>query len=526
MPRSCNRLRLDYFKYHTHGVKVPKIPSDTVLPGIMDLPQLELREKKIFNDLTENFLLFSLDELDTEEEISDGLFSIEQIGKDFRHIHVEIQDQLKDDDAHAQRYPAYDDTLKRIRSFQKIARSKLKELKLSERGMKLTSDAEKLESEKLRLQNEKHAREQEVRDSILVDESLIRDKVIIEIEDFTGDSISSIEKFCSRLEHLLDEYFSLISRAKIAFGNDFDTQQKPRFDATVSEIRAQIKAGKVRMLKLSKDAQDQLVEDQLDRETRAAASERNEQRLIASALSEEIVLRCDGLTEKCNYFSLQDFDDFKILECSKELVGIDTECREILTKFTRFSQVSSHCDPNMVSHTRDVKEQALKCRNTYAMTLHDLMMERDITEEKLKKSLATPIDLEKFTGFNSKMDIYTFRSEFERLIQPGRQKIYWLDILRRNYLSGAALTLVEQVTSIDEAWKKLLTSFGDVRLLLQNKLASLDNITILEGLSDVKLVQTLTKLTNIMIDLSNLAVQHNLLYRRRSRENSCDRWPF
>ena len=90
------------------------------MPGIMDLLLLELREKKIFNDLTENFLLFSLDELDTEEEISDGLYSIEQIGKDFRHIHVEIQDQMTD---------VYEDTIKKIRSFQKIARFKLKELK-------------------------------------------------------------------------------------------------------------------------------------------------------------------------------------------------------------------------------------------------------------------------------------------------------------------------------------------------------------------------------------------------------------
>ena len=102
---------------------------------------LLLFSKKIFNDLTENFLLFSLDEWDTEEDISDGLFSIEQIGKDFLHIHVEIQDQLKDDDAHAQRYPAYEDTLKRIRSFQKIAHSKLKELKLSKGCLLYTSDA-------------------------------------------------------------------------------------------------------------------------------------------------------------------------------------------------------------------------------------------------------------------------------------------------------------------------------------------------------------------------------------------------
>ena len=28
------------------------------------------------------------------------------------------------------------------------------------------------------------------------------------------------------------------------------------------------------------------------------------------------------------------------------------------------------------------------------------------------------------------MDIYTFRSEFERIVQPSRQSIYWLDALK------------------------------------------------------------------------------------------------
>ena len=451
MSRSCNRFPIDYKEYHTRGVKTPrKLPQVTVLPGKMDLQHLELREKKVRNDLIECFLTFRIEDLVSDAEISEGLYSIEQVGKDFRHLHVEIKDQINDDEAYAQRHPTYEETMKKIRSYTTIARAKLREVKADSEGKVLT-DTEKMELERLRVENEKRAREQEVRQSILIDESVIRDKVDIEIEDFSGDDLNSLKNFCSRLENLLDEYFKLVSRAKISFGGDFDTHQKPLFDKTITEIRCQIKAGRAQMLRLSKTAQDQLLEDQLDREARSAASERNEQRLVASALSEELELLCNGLTEKCDYLHLQDYDDFKILECSKELVGIDTELRAILTKFTRFSQVSSHCDQEMVYRTRSAKEQALKCRNSYAMKLHDLMMERDISEEKLKKSLATPIELDKFSGFGSKMDIYTFRSEFERLIQPGRQKIYWLDILRRNYLSGSALTLVEQTTSIDEA---------------------------------------------------------------------------
>ena len=44
---------------------------------------------------------------------------------------------------------------------------------------------------------------------------------------------------------------------------------------------------------------------------------------LATALSEETALRCNGLIEKYDYFKLEDFDDFKILEWSKDLYGID-----------------------------------------------------------------------------------------------------------------------------------------------------------------------------------------------------------
>ena len=58
------------------------------------------------------------------------------------------------------------------------------------------------------------------------------------------------------------------------------------------------------------------------------------------------------------------------------------------------------------------------------MKLHDIITARDISEEKLKKSSLMPIELPKFHGFGSKLDIYNFKSEFQRLMQPKVQSIY------------------------------------------------------------------------------------------------------
>ena len=86
-----------------------------------------------------------------------------------------------------------------------------------------------------------------------------------------------------------------------------------------------------------------------------------------------------------------------------------------------------------------------------------------------------------------------------------------MDALKINYLTGPAFTLVERTETLDEVWKKLIKAYGNVKLLLQNKLSCLDEIENFEKLKgDEKIAQYLAKLINIMIDLSTLAQKHNL----------------
>ena len=109
------------------------------------------------------------------------------------------------------------------------------------------------------------------------------------------------------------------------------------------------------------------------------------------------------------------------------------------------------------------------------------------------------------------MNIYTFHNEFQKLVEPALQKKYWPDYLKKNYLSGAALTSVETIEDINNIWKKLFESFGDTRLLLQNKLGHLDKISIswkIKG--DEKIALAIAVLINSMMELSSLATKHSL----------------
>ena len=142
---------------------------------------------------------------------------------------------------------------------------------------------------------------------------------------------------------------------------------------------------------------------------------------VALILSKEIDSRSSSIIKKCDSKKLSDLDDFKILECSKNIPSIDTELCEVLSKFTEFSKITSlYTDDsdNLVVRTCKAKEDAINSRDSYGIKLHKIITDRDISEEKLKKSSLIPLELPKFKGFDSKFDIFTFKSEFERLIQP------------------------------------------------------------------------------------------------------------
>ena len=268
-------------------------------------------------------------------------------------------------------------------------------MKISEEGSSISEDVWRDEV-KLRREQEENFK---VRDSILVEESVLHDKIEIEIDDISSDDKDSLEKSCIRLQNLLDEYFSLVSRAKIAFGSDF-SKQESLFEDTKTLLRKKLKVNKSRISELIDLETQKCLEEKLAAEKRAADSKREEKVSAALALAEEIEFRAKRIIDMCDYLSLENLDDFKILDLSKNLPVVDCDLKEVIDKMSKFNFITSTlCDPNDpdVLKIRDVKSQALDCRNKYAMRLHDIMKTRDINEEKLKQSLNTPIDLGKFS---------------------------------------------------------------------------------------------------------------------------------
>ena len=78
-------------------------------------------------------------------------------------------------------------------------------------------------------------------------------------------------------------------------------------------------------------------------------------------------------------------------------------------------------------------------------------------------------------------------------------------------MEGQAFQLVKEIYDINEIWKRLELSLGNVSLLLTNKFKEIkDNTPLWKIKNDEKLVQSVTKIENCMIELSSLAKKHKI----------------
>ena len=463
------------------------------------MAQSSLNEKKvlelqIFDDIKyiyDNNAV--LDDLETVEDLNEVLEEISLLNKQYRHVHVELKFLMGD--AYADAYKEYDQRLEGMKKFISSVKKRIK-----------TLNSSKVESDKNNLTS-----------ALKIEEGIFRERFDKELVEFRLDNVVEIRENCSKLEALLQEYYRLFSKAKIGLAGDFEAVFAKTFDDMITLIRDKIDEGKKAVAKIESDLEENAAKAKAKHEQELQEQFLAEQKFQAGVLLSEIQNRCDALAKKCRSSVLNDLSDFQIFEQQKNMESVDKEMREIFGKVTAFSKIAATCGEekaDMLKNAEALQAKALKARNVYAQELHTISTTRDISEEKLKNLSSLTIELPKFQGYESKMDIYTFRSEFEKVIQTKHQKRYWIDILKKNYLSGPAFTLVEKLENIEEVWKKLIEAYGNVKLLLQTKMNSLDklgNLDLVEG--DEKLANALAKIINVMTELSTLAQRHNLEYK-------------
>ena len=153
----------------------------------------------------------------------------------------------------------------------------------------------------------------------------------------------------------------------------------------------------------------------------------------------------------------------------------------------------------------------IKLKESYSQCIDNEMRNREITKQELFNESKLKINLPKFSGYESKIDIYTFQSKFMKVHKRATPTRMMADVLKNNLLERPALSLVRSVTDIDEIWKRLKAAYGDPKLLLKRKIAEIGKINHLFKIRDTgKIVDALSKIINTMKDLEKLAKDHNI----------------
>ena len=149
-------------------------------------------------------------------------------------------------------------------------------------------------------------------------------------------------------------------------------------------------------------------------------------------------------------------------------------------------------------------------KESYERYISNEITKREIAKEKSFQVSTLNINLNKFKGYGSELDIYSFQYEFEKLHLKTTPKKMLPDLLKYNYLAEPALALVKSLDDINEIWTRLKKAYGDPKTLLANKLASVKKIGPLWKVSGERLKDSLISLINGMTDLITLSKYHGI----------------
>ena len=349
-----------------------------------------------------------------------------------------------------------------------------------------------------------------------------------DIEDFFDtydlDALTEdfeIQQYVDKLSDIKRDFRRICAQLKKVEGENYAANY-PGNDASLADLSEKFKTAyqKLSDLKRASNKEEAKMIELVEQNEKLALQERlkvqkdEEKRVLdcAENLKFEIEIRGKAIDKKCSVV-LSDLTGYEVLDIKKCEEKYYTEHRELIDKVSSFEKFVMPCGASAdkirqeVVHVRDKSTTTL---DTFIKSLTDHIKTNDISEEKLKNSSVLDIKLQKFKGHQSDMDVYTFRAEFKKLVEPFVQKCLWADRLKLNYLEGPAYNLVSKSNDIDEIWKKLFDVFGDTRLMLQNKLLSLDKFCLEKIRDDEKIAFTISNLLNTMADLSRLAKQFNL----------------
>ena len=469
--------------------------------------------------LDEYDLEIMFDVLEYEAAIPEFKEAIEN----FEDVHLQLKRGLGED--YLGQYPDYFERLKPMTQWVVNAKRNLRALKRDiERGKKESEEEDRKREVRL-VEMESAQRDKELEFQVRRDRDKFRSQVkhlkvriesdLTRIENHGSQFLEELNRDVGNVTLLLQDFSTLFADVEASFGADFENEfsdyyenEMGRLNRALNWLRDACHKARLRDNQ-AKEAEEKLRQLEIRRsEARVNADKITIFNGIHATLKEKMIV----FEQKCS----DDFtgDDSFILKMYKEMNTLDTDFKDILDSLTDLVKAippDYALADEILDEVRGEKDRLKKFYDSYKVTLVSEVKERDLTETKIQSMATLGLKLGKFSGYGSSMDYYTFRSDFEKLIVPRVQSKLLPDFIKLHHLEGQALSVVKEIDNLEGIWDRLRLSFGNVNLLLANKLKTVEDSEPLHKIKgDERLVKALSKLKNLMTQLGVLAEKHGI----------------
>ena len=471
--------------------------------NLSKMDQIVDSELKIVNKFKRFFDEYELDVLFDVEDVEVGIAELKELTNEYEDIHSQLSRASRDagDDVYKDTYQEqYDKQMLEIVDW--IRRAK-KSIRTKKEALKDSSLQEKTaEASKQKVQ-------------IRAEEKYLRGRINSEIKALyaaNSQFVEDLEKgviVAQKLEVELSQVFVKIETC----GQDSCAEFGSNFDVMSDHIKTFVANSRERIKGIKSQDQQKEKERISSSEREKTDRLRREKVVKCKIVFDNIEERFECLESKCSV-DVKKLSDPDLLSRKKDMKSLDSDFNDILDRITKLSEHN----PNEFEETEyyledvsDRKKILKKSLDLFKVNLETEISDRDLTEEKMKNASVLGIKIPKFKGYDSVLDYYTFKSEFDKLVVPHVRANLLPDYLKNNYLDGQALQLVKEIHDLDGIWKRLKESFGDVQSLLSRKLSELDKSTPLWKVkADEKLIESILRLKNLMLELKTLAESHNI----------------
>ena len=202
--------------------------------------------------------------------------------------------------------------------------------------------------------------------------------------------------------------------------------------------------------------------------------------------------------------------DDDVIQMTKDIPNVEKKIT-LLGEKVRPVITSSMATTETVASVKKRYDAIFTAKSKYVSTLQEMKTQRELDKEQKFKESSLSISLPKFKGYGAAMDIYTFRRTFEKLHSKQLPKRMMPEMLKNNYLVGTALHLVKGLEDVDEIWKRLVSAYGDPKIMLTKKLDSINDLEQIWKMKDSeKVISALQRIVNVMKDLAELSKEHKV----------------